>query len=331
MTYYMKSAMSQISILAKRQSIERALSSDSLTESEKNKIRLAQQVREFAKSQLDLDISGNFSSFVQLGRPYVTYVVSASPPWKLENYEWDYLIVGKMPYKGFTSLEDANEEAELLQKKDLETYVRGVSAYSTLGWFKDPILSSMLKYSDWDFVDTIIHETVHSNIYIKNNADFNEQLAVFLGEKGMELFYLHKEGPQSETLQKAKAEAADSKIFRKFMSAEFKKMEGFYNQIPPDFRTDEIKQSYFHDLKKNFEKDVKPKLKTNSYDLFFEKDLNNAKIMLYATYNKDLSDFEDLYYLVGHDFKAFMNEIKKLEKSKDPSADLKKMTLPAQQ
>ena len=126
----------------------------------------------------------NYSTFVNLHRPYVTYIVSAAPKNELKYYTWYFPIIGSVPYKGYFNEAGANGEARDLASEGYDTYVRGVTAYSTLGWFKDPILSSMLAYSDYDMVNTIIHETVHTTIYIKSNANFNERLASYLGDLG---------------------------------------------------------------------------------------------------------------------------------------------------
>jgi predicted aminopeptidase len=193
-------------LLNKRVPIEDVLKDPKIKPEIKRKLRLAQKAEQFAEQELGLKPTDNYESYVELNRPYVVYAVNASYKNRLEGYTWHFPIIGDVPYKGFFSLEDAKEEEKLLLKKNLDTYLRGVTAYSTLGWFDDPILSSMMSYSDHYLVETIIHETVHATIYIKDNADFNEQLASFLGAKGAEKFYLKHEGPDSKTLKNIKKE-----------------------------------------------------------------------------------------------------------------------------
>lgn len=222
--YIVKSAYNQFSMMNSQVSLEEAQKDPRLTEDQKRKIQLAQKAREFAETELSLKPTKNYTKFVLLDRPYVTYVVSAAPKWKLEAYKWHYPIVGSMPYKGFFNEEDAKKEQESLKEENLDTYMRGVSAYSTLGWFKDPLLSSMLQYKDYDLVNTIIHETVHATLYIKHEADFNERMAVFLGNKGAEMFYLKQEGPNSPTLATVKNENADDKLFSSWLSVKLKQL-----------------------------------------------------------------------------------------------------------
>src|SRR5690606_3806447 len=124
---------------------------------------------------------GNYSEVAWLDRRYVSWTVSASDPWRLQPYEWSFPIVGRVPYLGFFKEEEAREKEQELIQKGLDTYLRGVSAYSTLGWFEDPLLSSMLNYEDHVLAETLIHELVHTTIWIKNSTDFNERLASYLG------------------------------------------------------------------------------------------------------------------------------------------------------
>ena len=304
-------------------SLEDALKDPKLTDEQKRKIQLAQKAREFAETDLSLKPTKNYTNFVLLDRPYVTYVVSAAPKWKLEAYKWHYPVVGSMPYKGFFNEADAKEEEVSLQKENLDTYMRGVSAYSTLGWFKDPLLSSMLRYKDFDLVNTIIHETVHATLYIKHEADFNERMAVFMGNRGAEMFYLKEEGPNSPTLQTVKNENGDDKIFSTWMSAKLKTLEAWYENLPKDQQVDEQRQKQFVQLQEDFKKELLPQLKTESYKKFQDIKLNNARLLVYRTYMQDLSDFEKLYEKVGKDFKKFLEECKSLETEKDPAKALK--------
>lgn len=324
--YIVKSAYNQFSMMNSQVSMEEALKDPKLTDEQKRKIQLAQKAREFAETELSLKPTKNYTKFVLLDRPYVTYVVSAAPKWKLQAYKWHYPIVGSMPYKGFFNEEDAKKEQESLKEENLDTYMRGVSAYSTLGWFKDPLLSSMLQYKDYDLVNTIIHETVHATLYIKHEADFNERMAVFLGNKGAEMFYLKQEGPNSPTLATVKNENGDDKLFSSWLSVKLKALEEWYEKLPKDQQVEEKRQEQFKQLQEDFKKELLPQLKTDTYKKFQDIKLNNARLLVYRTYMQDLGDFEKLYGKVGGDFKKFVDECKSLEKEKDPVAALKKKT-----
>ncbi len=322
--YYMKSAYNQLSLLSSREPIDKAIKSDKLTEKEKGKLLLAEKAKIFAEEKLHLTKSKNYSTFAQLDRPYVTYVVSAAPKWELKHYIFSYPIVGDMPYKGFFNEKDAIEEEIELKQKNLDTYRRGVSAYSTLGWFNDPVLSSMLTYSDHDLVNTIIHESVHATLYIKNSADFNERLAVFLGNKGTELYYLETEGADSKTIKMIKEENEDDLIFSKFISQKIIDLEMWYKNNKSG--EESLRTEQFDKIKAEFKASVLPMMKTQSYSKFESASLNNARLLIYKTYMQDLSDFEKLFEHLGKDYQKFIEACKNLEKSAKPESDLKALT-----
>lgn len=322
----MKSGVGQIKLLNSRVPIEEALKDPKVEDKKKNKLRLAQEARAFAEQELHLAQTKNYTSYVELDRPYVTYVVSAAPRWKLEHYQWSYPFMGKMPYKGYFKEEDAKElEQDLQKEENLDTYLRGVSAYSTLGWFNDPLLSSMLRYDDYDLVNTIIHETVHATLYIKHAADFNERLATFLGNIGAQQFYLKKEGPDSVTVKQVQLENEDQKAFSLFISNELKKLEKWYQDLPASERSEEKRLARIKKIQEDFITELLPKLKTDSYKNFPDYKLNNARLLVYKTYMQDLSEFQKLYDLLGQNYALFIEKCKSLENAKDPNQGLKEL------
>ncbi len=311
-------------MMSQREPVEYVLKNHPLTDDQKNKLLLAQKARVFAFEKLKLKQTDNYSTYIDLGRPYVSWVVHAAEKWEMKNYEWSYPIVGRMPYKGFFSEEAAKNEARIMTQKGYDAYVRGVSAYSTLGWFEDSILSSMLRYKEHDLVNTIIHEIVHTTIYIKNNADFNEKLAVFIGAKGSEMFYQQLEGEHSKTLDLIKKENEDEALFAKFISEEIKKMTIWYDENK-ELKNESAREARLAQIVEQFTLRLKPQLKTNAYQRFEKEKMNNARLGLYKTYMEDLENFEILYQKLNQDLLKFIEVVKTLEKSKDPEADLKQL------
>lgn len=310
--------------MSSRVPVSEALEDKELNEEQRRKIVLSQKARDFAFQKLKLKETSNYSSFINLHRPYVTWVVQAAYKWEMKTYEWSYPFVGKMPYKGFFNEEDAKEEAKLMESEGYDSYVRGVSAYSTLGWFEDSVLSSMLRYKDHDLVNTIIHEIVHTTLYIKNNAEFNERLAVFIGNKGTEMFYSEYEGPHSKTLETIKNENEDDALFSNFVNMKLSDMKNWYQAHGVE-KDENARQQMFDGILLSFQNDLKPKLKTNSYFKFEKEKMNNARMSLYKTYMQNLDDFELIYKKLNSDLLAFIDAMKTLEKSKNPNEDLKKL------
>ena len=327
--YYFSSGVNQWKMANTREPIDEALiKKHTFTEDQKNKILLSQKARIFAFEKLKLKETKNYSTYIDLGRPYVTWVVQAAEKWEMKNFEWSYPIVGKMPYKGYFNETDALEEARLMSEKGYDTYVRGVAAYSTLGWFQDSLLSSMLRYKEHDLVNTIIHEIVHTTIYVKNNADFNEKLAVFIGAKGSEIFYRELEGENSKTLKLIQNENADDVLFAQFVSTEIASIDTWYLNHRKDVYTasdEQERESRLSLIIDNFSQKLKPQLKTNAYFKFEKEKMNNARLGLYKTYMENLDDFEFLYKKLDRDLLKFIDVVKTLEKSEDPEADLKRL------
>lgn len=314
-------------MLNSKEPVEEILKSDRVTLEQKRKIELSQQARVYAFEKLKLKKTNNYSQYVDLKRPYVTYTVTASKKWQLEPHLWNFPIIGKAPYKGFYNEDMAKEEAEELKKLDLDVSVRGVSAYSTLGKLTDPLLSSMLNYSDHHLVNTIFHELTHTTLFIKDNIDFNERLAVFIANKGTELFYTDKEGPDSPTLKLIKDENYDDELFSKFITNELVILKKWYNDfdhsknLPADDK-EKIRQDRIDLITAHFNQDLKSKLKTKSYDRVFAKKLNNADLSVYNTYMKSLDVFEVVYKKNGSNIESFLKKCAELNNVENPEKEL---------
>ncbi len=321
--YLAKTGYHQVKLMSQRTPIEEILNNPAVPEETKTKLRLAQEASEFSEKELHLSKTDNYSSYVELDRTFPVYAVHAAEKWRLEHHHWYFPIVGNVPYLGFFNEDDAKDEASELAKKNFDVFTRGVSAYSTLGWFSDPIWSSMLRYKEHDLVNTIIHETVHATLYIKSSADFNERMAVFLGNRGAELFYLKKEGPKSKTLALIKKEVEDDKIFSEFIGQEISKLEQWYKDRPENFSDENLRKKRLKEIQDTFRKTVQPRMKAASYSNFTEIELNNARLLLYKTYLQDLSDFEALYGLVNQDFREFLICCEKLKSHPTPEDGLK--------
>ncbi len=334
--YLVRSAWSQADLLMSRQSLDKVLSKDEVAEDERKKLVLAREAKEFGERALGLKKTSNYDSYVKLERPYVSYVVSAAETTRLESHLWKFPLVGSLPYKGFFNPEDAKSEAEDLKKEGLDTYVRGVSAYSTLGWFDDPILSSMLRYSDYDLVNTIIHESVHATLYIKSQADFNERLATYIGNIGADLFFREKEGAASPTIAEAKRDGDDEALFSKFISSEVDQLKAWYEnqglspeqQEKPSAEFLKKRSDRLAEIAARYQKELRPKIKSERYAKFLDRELsaetlNNARLLAWKLYVYDLSDFDRLYDKLGRDPKKLIEFAKSLEKEDDPEAKLK--------
>lgn len=327
--YLLHVSYNHLAMLNSKEPIDRLLASDRLTPEQKKKVELSQEVRHYAFEKLHLKKTDNYSQYVDLKRPYITYTVTASQKWRFEPYLWNFPIIGKAPYKGFYNEAKANEEAAELRSKNLDVSIRGVSAYSTLGKMTDPLLSSMLNYPGHALTNIIIHELVHTTLFIKDNIDFNERLAVFVANKGTELFYRDKEGPDSPTLKLIQNENHDDALFSAFITKELDELKKWYAefdhsaQLPAEDK-ETIRQERLQLIALHFEKDLKSKLKTKSYERLFSKKFNNADLSVYNTYMKSLDVFEAVYQKNGANISDFLAKCKQLNDVDDPEAELEK-------
>ena len=242
----------------------------------------------------------------------------------LNSYLWDFFITGKVGYKGFFIKQKALDEQQSFPKDKYDTYVRGVNAYSTLGWFNDPVLSSMLAYSERNFALVIFHELAHTVLFFKDNVNFNERFAEFVGRKAVLSFYKHKEGENSETVKTLLTGWEDELLFSSFMSEEYKKLEKWYQQKQGDF-TPDLKAKRLKDIQNRFATHIQPLLKTRFYDYFTNIELNNAKLLSYRTYNYNMQEFEKIFNssAVGQNIAKFVEYCFQFENEKDPEQALK--------
>ncbi|GMO13305.1 MAG: aminopeptidase [Treponemataceae bacterium] len=172
-------------------------------------------IRRFASEELGLKPTKNYTKYVEIDRDYLCAVVSACAKDSFTGYEWRFPIVGAVPYKGFFDTDGAKKLAKQLEEKDLDVWVRPVEAFSTLGYFRDPLYSFMKKYSDYELADLIIHESFHATLFLPNNAQFNEELAEFVGSEGAKRYIASRFGknsPVDTTVDTAIDTTTDTKI-----------------------------------------------------------------------------------------------------------------------
>lgn len=322
LSYYAHSAYHQARLIKSRIPIKEALESSNLSEEQKRKLRLVEDVKAFGEQELGLAKSSNYTSYIQLDEPYVTYIVQAANAYELKPYLWSFPFVGKVPYKGYFRKAMAEAEAAEFDRTKFDTYVRGVSAYSTLGWFEDSVLSSMLRYEDHDLVEMILHETVHATLFIKNAIDFNERLATFMGHEGMKIYYLKREGSDSINLRKALDDSHDQDLFSKFLTSETEELKKWYETHKGQISAEQ-KEARLKEIQDRFRKELSLKMKTKNYSEFEKRQLNNALLLAYHTYEYSLEDFQKAFDLHDHDFKKTLAYFKTLESSKNAAQTLK--------
>lgn len=293
--------------------IQEVLEDQEIDSELKEKIRFVQEVKRFGEDRLGLKKTYNYTKFYETEGP-VLYVVTASEKDRLKLNIWNFPIIGKVTYKSFFKLKDALKEEEKLRKKGLDTFIQGVCAYSTLGWFRDPIFSSLLKLDESILANVILHEMVHNTIYFKGETEFNEQIATFIGNRGTIEFLIEKYGKNSEKVFLAKNYQEDDYLFSKWINEICKELSEFYDQ--PISRDEKLRrrEEIFHSIKEKF-KEIKIKLKTETYKNFDHLNLNNAVLLAYQRYILHLGQLEIIYEYLGRDLKKFIQFLKEVKDS----------------
>lgn len=312
--------MGQLGLLTGQQRVETILRGGTLSEKDRKQLRLALDVRQFAIDQLGLNADRSYTKFVDVGRPYVVYGLSAAPQDALTPYTWRFPIIGRVPYKGYFKKELALREAKTLQEQGYDTYVRGVRAYSTLGYFNDPILSTMLGYHEFSLINTIIHELVHRTVWLKGSVSFNESFANFVANKGVKSYLTHRDGENAPSYQLYQNVQADRQVFRAYMLDIVSQLDALYREPISREAKLQRRQAIFEAARTNYPS-VFPKMKTKSYQRYFEgRQLNNAVLLSFRRYHQDTSFFENALEQNGGDLRRMIVAFKELRKEDIPTS-----------
>jgi predicted aminopeptidase len=309
----------QAKLLVHQQPVAEMLQNSSLSAQEQQKLRLILAVRAFAIEHLGLHASDSYTTFVQVDGPYVSYNLSAASKDALRPYTWWFPIVGRLPYKGFFNKAAALREEHVLAEQGYDTYVGGVRAFSTLGYFRDAILSCMLSYDDFSLISTVIHELLHRTVWVKGSVSFNESLANFVGDKGTVAYLTWRDGVAAPEVQRYQDIRADAGIFEAYMRSLIERLEAFYRQ--PISREEKIHQreQIFAQAKDTYPA-VFPYMKTAHYQRFFEqRTLNNAVLLSFRLYHRDSAFFEQALIAQGGDLRQMIAFFKTLRPDQIPA------------
>lgn len=213
--YYGHLAVGQVKLLLARQSVDQLLADPATDHDLRTKLELVQRARDFA-AELGLEVQGQYTSYVSWPHDRIVTSVIATKPGTIEASNFRFPIVGAVPYKGFFDRERAEREAARLRDQGMDVCLGAISAYSTLGWFDDPLTAPMLDTTPERLVETVIHELVHANVFVKSQPDFNEGVANFIGEEAVVLFY-DKDREVKESQPDPRARVSDDRLIAQAM------------------------------------------------------------------------------------------------------------------
>ena len=324
--YTLKQGTAMLSYLGRAVPLEELAKGDDVSQEDILFIQRVEDIRRFAIDELGLKKSKNYTRYVELDRNYLAAVVSASAKDSFKRHEWWFPVAGRVPYKGFFDVDDARKERAKLEKKDLDVWVRGVDAFSTLGWFRDPLYSYMKKYSDYHLSDLIIHELLHATVYLKGYSQFNEELAEFVGTEGSRLYMEKINGPAGSTADdsdsaNARSDRAAYSVFIRGLIAE---LDELYKSSLPREEKLQRKTQIIEAAKARFNESYEKHFKTGNYRGFSELPVNNAYLELFRLYYEEDHYFKDLYEKSGSDLANFIDAAKTLKGRGNPKEELEK-------
>ncbi|MFN3404198.1 MAG: aminopeptidase [Cytophagaceae bacterium] len=307
--YGISQGIAQIRIIKNARPVSELMHDPSVPDSVKQKILLISDIKKFAVDSLGITPSESYTSYYdQQGKP-ILWVVTACPAYKLEPYEWRFPIAGGFTYKGFFDYEKAVGEENRLKKLGYDTNIEEVSAWSTLGWFNDPILSSMLKRKPGSLANLIIHEMTHGTLYVRDDVRFNENLASFVGDKGAIRFLKYKYGENSSELEEYRTSHQARKVFRMKVLELSSKLSSLYESF-----TDETREEEKYNQKQVLISEIKDSLLNylpggkNTEELA---KVNNTFFMDYIRYHSQEEEFESEFSSrYSGDLKKYINYLK---------------------
>lgn len=316
--YVLRAGYEEAKILARRQPIEKLVADPATPPETRDKLALVLEARRFAAEQLALDAGESYTTFSQLDSDTLALVLSAVRKDRFEPHTWWFPIVGHVPYKGFFSESKARRELRKLDERGYDTSLRPTSAFSTLGWFNDPMVSPLLRYDSVALANTVIHELFHNTMYLSGQAAFNESAANFAGGQGAIAFFCGDGGEASDLCERARAEWRDDLLFGRFLNQLVDDLQAVYTRQDLGFEEKIARREViFSQAKTTFADSVRPQLSASTFSAFDRNPLNNATLIGRRLYYRRLELFEEVLTRYRGDLQRTLDAIVSVTRGSD--------------
>ena len=319
--YYSQIVSGHMRIVMGKRPLAEVATDETIDDSIKRRLDLAQRARVFGIEQLSLPNNQSYTSFYDTGQDYVTWNVVAAQEFSLDPHNWCFPIAGCVSYRGYYSREDAQAYADGLAKEGLDVTVTGATAYSTLGWFEDPLLNTMLDRSDPSIASLLFHELAHQQLYVGDDSTFNESFATFVEKEGLKQWQKNEQLLNPQLDQSAMAKELDIRKRRQqqfiaLLTNTRDSLVALYESSSEPDVMRQMKKQRFEQMLVEYEELKASWDGYSGYDQWFEQGLNNARLVAVATYNDYVPAFEVLFNETGSTFEDFY--VAALELSKLP-------------
>ncbi len=302
--YYMQAINGQMEVLRKRRPIAEVISDDETDDELRERLELVAQARQFAVDQLLLPENDSYLSYADLDREFVVWNVFAAPEFSLTPEQWCYPVAGCVAYRGYFAEHNAAKKARKLEKKGLDVYVGGVAAYSTLGRFDDPVLNTMMHWSNEYLIRTLFHELAHQKLYVSGDTAFNESFATAVAEFGMKRWQLEAEalpapdnGDQHEALLHA---------VRRLVATAREDLESIYSSGASADMMRSQKRSALSKLSDDTQSEIDES--GLSVQNWLAPPLNNARLASFGVYEINLPAFRAILNACSNELACFYDE-----------------------
>ncbi|NND44799.1 MAG: aminopeptidase [Xanthomonadales bacterium] len=302
--YYWQAASGHLELMRAREQVADLLADPSTDPALAGRLRAARDMLAFAEDSLGLHANDSYSSYIETGRRAVVWNVIATPEFSLEARRWCFPVAGCVPYRGYFDHAKAQAFADRMARKDHDVAVRGATAYSTLGWFNDPLLDTMLNADDRGLAATLFHELAHQRVYVKGDTAFNEAYASFVGQQGVRAWLLAN--GRADLLEGWRRQLDAREDFNRLQAWTRARLARLYRSGADASEMRPGKAAVFAELRARYERLVADRWRgTDWFGGWFESGINNADLALFKDYNAGICAFERLFATVDGDFRAF--------------------------
>ncbi len=306
--YYMQAARGHMDIMNKRRPVDEIIEDVDAPDTLKQRLGLVNEAREFSIDKLHLPDNDSYRSYADLDRDYVVWNVFAAPEFSLQPKTWCYPVAGCVGYRGYFKKDAAERQAEKLKQDDFDVVVGGVTAYSTLGRFSDPILNTMMRYTDLDLVAVLFHELAHQRLYVKNDSEFNESFASAIEEIGIERWLASK--GESGRLEEYRNSREFRQRLMQHVQAARVELKDLYASDASENNMRQQKQAILERLKELAQAEAEASARNSPG--WLRSPLNNASLIPLSLYQGRLDEFRALLKQCEEDLHCFYEKAEAL-------------------